>query len=651
MAATGPAPLIRLTRVSRSFAAGDQTATVLDGVTLDIQPGEFIAIMGASGSGKSTLMNILGLLDRPSSGSYRFAGQDVSALGENDRARLRREHFGFIFQRYQLLPDLDALANVEVPAVYRGTARRRRRDSAAAILTQLGLSDRLSHRPSQLSGGQQQRVSVARALMNGGEVILADEPTGALDSKSGADLIALLTALNRKGHTVIIVTHDPKIAEQTDRIVEIRDGRILSDTRKVAAAASNRMSAAETGRDGPIAGLDRAREATGMAIKAMAAHRLRSFLTMLGIIIGIAAVVSVVALGTGSKEQVLRDIARIGSNTIDIRPGSGFGDRRAGAIKTLGPDDAEAIAQQPYAVSVSPEVTTSATVKRGSASSSARVRGVGMGYFDFGAFSTEAGKVFDPDDITRREQVAVIDTEAQKVLFPDGSDPLGQTILVGRVPARVIGLVSESGIGFGPQSIGVYLPYTTVATRITGQTDIDAISVRIADDYDMAVAESLITDLMLGRNGKQDFFLTNSDTLRDTITTTTRTLTVLVTSIAVISLIVGGVGVMNIMLVSVTERTREIGVRMSVGARRSDIVTQFLIEAVLVSLAGGVIGVILAVAGGEVAKSFFPAFPLVYSPMVAVTAFIACCGIGIIFGYLPARTASRLDPVAALARE
>jgi macrolide transport system ATP-binding/permease protein len=646
----GP-PLISLSGAGRSFVQGDATTTVLDGIDLDLWPGEMVAIVGASGSGKSTLMNILGLLDRPDCGTYRFAGQDVGQLPDDDRARLRREHFGFIFQRYQLLPDLDALSNVEVPAVYRGSPRRSRRDAARAILARLGLSDRLHHRPGALSGGQQQRVSVARALMNGGEVILADEPTGALDTRSGAELMALLKDLNARGHTIVIVTHDPAIAAQAGRIVEIRDGRILSDRRTAPARAADRIAAPLGARGGLIAAADRLAEAFAIALKAMAAHRLRSFLTMLGIIIGIAAVVSVVALGNGSKERVLADIAQIGSSTIDVRPGTGFGDRRASSIRTLVPADADALALQPYAVSVSPEVTTTATVIHGAASASARVRGVGQAYFDLGAFTVESGQVFHDDHIADRAQVAVIDTAAQSTLFAGGSDPVGQTILIGRVPVRVIGLVSEAGVSFGPQTIGIYLPYTTVATRITGQTDIDQISVRIADDFDMAAAETQITTLIRERHGKQDFFLTNSDTIRQTITSTTETLTLLVAAIAVISLVVGGVGVMNIMLVSVTERTREIGVRMSVGARRSDIVTQFLIEAVLVSLAGGVIGVLIALGAGWTAQSFFPAIPFAFSPSVAVAAFVACCGIGIVFGWLPARTAARLDPVAALARE
>jgi len=643
------APLISLRGIGRVYPAGDGETAVLSDIDLDIWPGEMVAIVGASGSGKSTLMNIIGCLDRPSRGSYRFAGQDVGAMDDVALARLRRDHFGFIFQRYQLLPELDALANVEMPAVYAGASRPGRRRRAAALLERLGLGGKQASRPTQLSGGQQQRVSVARALINGGEVILADEPTGALDSRSGAELIALLTELNAQGHTIVIVTHDPAIAARVGRTVEISDGRILRDTG--GAAQRPRMPVAAPPRRPFAAAAGRLAEAFRMALKSMAAHRLRTFLTMLGIIIGIAAVVSVVALGTGSRERVLADISAIGTSTIDIRPGTGFGDRRAGAIRTLGPDDALALAAQPFAVSASPEVQTQATVIRGSVSAPARIRGVGPAYFDVGAFRVTGGQIFDAGALERRDQVVLLDADAVATLFPDGSDPVGQTVLIDRVPMRVIGTVEPTGISFGPRTIGVYLPYTTVAVRLTGQTDIDSISVRIADDFDMALAERLITEIMIARNGSQDFFLTNSDTIRDTITSTTETLTILIASIAVISLLVGGIGVMNIMLVSVTERTREIGVRMSVGARRSDIVTQFLIEAVLVCLLGGVLGVALAFGAGEAAGRFFPQIPLEFPPAVALWAFAAASAIGIVFGYLPARAASRLDPVQALARE
>jgi len=651
-AATPPAPpLIALRGITRSFTAGDQVTTVLKAVDLDVHPGEMIAIIGQSGSGKSTLMNIMGCLDRPTAGTFLFGGRDVSTMDESARAALRREHFGFIFQRYQLLPDLDALSNVEVPAVYNGTARGPRRKAAVAILTQLGLAERIHHRPSELSGGQQQRVSVARALINGGEVILADEPTGALDSKSGHDLLVLLEELHAKGHTIIVVTHDPEVAKRAERIVEIKDGEIISDTRQSPARPRPRLTLPNTARRGPGAMADRFREALRMATKAMTAHKLRSFLTMLGIIIGIASVVSMVALGTGSQQRVLENIASIGSSTIEIRKGSGFGDRRASAINTLIPADAVALASQPYAVSVSPEVQASASVTRREVTSGAQIRGVGGDYFSVGAFRILAGTVFDARSVTGRDQTAVIDKVAADTFFADGSDPVGQTILLNRVPMRVIGVVQAQGGGFGSQSPRVYIPYTTAGTRLTGSTTLDSIAVRVADTYDMATAEQLISDLMRQRHGKQDFFLVNSDTIRETITSTAQTLSLLVAAIAVISLVVGGIGVMNIMLVSVTERTKEIGVRIAVGARRSDIILQFLIESVLVCLLGGMLGVGLAMGAGFVAGLFIDAVPLVFSPAVAAGAFLTSSIIGIVFGYLPARSAARLDPVVALARE
>ena len=644
------APLISLRGITRRYTAGDQVTTVLDGIDLDIQAGESVAIIGQSGSGKSTLMNIMGCLDTASAGTYRFAGRDVAGMDEDSKAALRRAHFGFIFQRYQLLADLDALSNVEMPAVYNGAPRGKRRREAAHILAQLGLSDRSHHLPSELSGGQQQRVSVARALINGGEVIFADEPTGALDSKSGADLLVLLDDLHKRGHTIIIVTHDPAIAARAQRIIEIKDGRIVADTRKAPRPAAPRlaMPAAVTGLG---AALGRLREAVRMATRAMIAHKLRSFLTMLGIIIGIASVVSMVALGTGSQKTVLEKIASIGTSTIEIRKGTGFGDRRAGAITTLVPADATALQSQPYASFVSPEVTTAVPVTRREITSTLQVRGVGGDYFTVGAFSQVAGTVFGPAALDQRAQVVVIDRNAASTFFADGSDPVGQTLLLDRVPMRVIGVVLPAGSGPGSSSPRIYVPYTTAAARLTGQTTLDSISVRVADSFDMKVAEQLITDLMLQRHGVQDFFLVNSDTIRDTITSTTQTLSLLVAAIAVISLVVGGIGVMNIMLVSVTERTREIGVRIAVGARRSDIIAQFLIESVLVCLIGGALGVGLAMGGGYLVGQVSSMFRLEFSPAIAAAAFGASSAIGILFGYLPARSASRLDPVAALARD
>ncbi|MGO4910192.1 MacB family efflux pump subunit [Pseudorhodobacter sp. W20_MBD10_FR17] len=642
-------PLISARGVSRSFQAGDETITVLRNVDIDIWPGELVAIIGASGSGKSTLMNILGCLDRASAGSYSFAGQDVSQLDPDQLAQLRREHFGFIFQRYQLLPDLDAVGNVEVPAIYAGEGRAARHARAADLLGQLGLADRLDHRPGELSGGQQQRVSVARALMNGGEVILADEPTGALDTKSSAELIELLLDLNRKGHTVVMVTHDPDVAQHAHRTIEVSDGQIISDTRTAPKDVANAKRLARP----PVkvskgASLLRLREAFDMSLKALLAHRVRSVLTMLGIIIGIASVVLVMALGTGTKEKVLTNISSLGTSTITVRSGTGFGARDVNKVQTLMPSDADALALQPYVDSASPSVSTKLTVVYRSTSSDASINGVGGDYFQVHNYVTVTGSTFASDDVTSRTQAAVIDEDTRDTFFDVGVDPVGKVLLLGGVPVRVIGVVRSSGASFGPESLNVWVPYTTVMARISGQDFLDSIAVRVSDNYDTTLAEAEINALLKNRHGTKDFFLINSDTIRDTITSTTETLTLLVAMIAVISLVVGGIGVMNIMLVSVTERTKEIGVRIAIGARRSDIVAQFLIEAVLVCLTGGVIGIAGALIGGQMVGYFSANVQLSFSVTAIVVAFLSSTMIGITFGYLPARAAARLDPVVAL---
>ncbi|WP_165814621.1 MacB family efflux pump subunit [Labrenzia sp. 011] len=642
-------PLISARGISRSFQAGKETITVLRDVDVDIWPGEMVAIIGASGSGKSTLMNILGCLDHASSGSYSFAGQDVSELDPDELAQLRREHFGFIFQRYQLLPDLDAVGNVEVPAIYAGESRAARRERAADLLGQLGLAERLDHRPGELSGGQQQRVSVARALMNGGEVILADEPTGALDTSSSKELIELLLELNRKGHTIVMVTHDPEVARHAHRTIEIRDGRIISDT-KTAREDIGNDGRLERAPAEPRAGaaLLRMREAVDMSLKALLAHRVRSMLTMLGIIIGIASVVLVVALGTGTQEKVLDNISSLGTSTITVRSGTGFGARDVNKVQTLMPSDADLLALQPYVDSASPSVATKSTVVYRSTSSDSAINGVGGDYFQVHNYVTVTGATFGPEDVTGRTQVAVIDEDTRDTFFDADVDPIGKVLLLGGVPVRVIGVVRSSGASFGPESLNVWVPYTTVMARISGQDFLDSVAVRVSDDYDTTFAESEITDLLINRHGTKDFFLVNSDTIRETITSTTETLTLLVALIAVISLIVGGIGVMNIMLVSVTERTKEIGVRIAIGARRSDIVAQFLIEAVLVCLTGGVLGIASALIGGQLVGYFSADVRLSFSVTAIVVAFLSSTLIGITFGFLPARSAARLDPVVAL---
>ena len=645
-------PLISLSHVRREYPSGDGVFAALKDIDLSIEAGEMVAIVGQSGSGKSTLMNILGCLDRPTSGSYRINGRDTGDLEPDELAALRREHFGFIFQRYHLLTDLSALGNVEVPAVYAGRARGERAGRAREILARLGLGERTGHRPGQLSGGQQQRVSIARALMNGGEVIFADEPTGALDSASGVEVMTILGELHAEGHTVIIVTHDMKVAEHADRIIEIRDGEIIDDRRTRENAVRPVMEKAAPVASGLQQVVDRFREAFRMAVLAMSAHKLRTFLTMLGIIIGIASVVSVVALGGGAQEKILSDISSLGTNTLTIYPGKSFGDMRSAKIETLKDADADALAQLPYVDSVTPSVSTSVTARYRNVAATANVNGVGADYFRVRGLELVSGSLFDAQSVRELAQDVVIDENSRDTLFPNGEDPLGKVVLLGKVPARIVGVVGTQQQGFGgSDSLTAYVPYTTAMSRMLGQTYLSSITVRVSDDTSTAAAETAVTQLLAKRHGTTDFFISNSDDIRQTITNATNTMTLLIAAIAVIALIVGGIGVMNIMLVSVTERTAEIGVRMAVGARQSDILQQFLIEAVLVCLIGGVIGVGLSLAVG-VAVAFTPIdFRMAYSVTSIVAAFACSTLIGVVFGFLPARRAARLDPVDALSRD
>ncbi len=645
-------PLLQLARVRREYPAGDQTLVVLKDVDLTIEAGEYVAIVGASGSGKSTLMNILGCLDRPTDGSYRVAGRETGALEPDELAELRREHFGFVFQRYHLLADLDALGNVETPAVYAGKASAQRRERARALLTRLGLAERLDHKPGQLSGGQQQRVSIARALMNGGEVILADEPTGALDSASGEEMLRLLDELHAEGHTIVLVTHDMHVAEHASRVIEISDGEIVADRRRAGRERTAAAVRARRGDEGWKAVRDRFLEAFRMALLAMNAHRLRTFLTMLGIIIGIASVVSVVALGAGSQKQIVDNINTIGTNVIDIYPGSGFGDMRSARVRTLVPSDADALAQQDYVDSVTPSVQSSVTLRYRNVSVTSQANGVGDQYFRVRGFEMARGVAFDADSVRRQSQDIVIDDNTYAKLFETGGDPIGEVVLLNNMPARIVGVTAKKDSAFGNnESLNVFIPYTTAMYRLLGQNYLRGITVRVDDTVSMDAAEAGITALLTQRHGSQDFYVSNTDSIRQTIQQTTQTMTLLISSIAVISLIVGGIGVMNIMLVSVTERTREIGVRMAVGARQGDILQQFLIEAVLVCLLGGLIGVLLALGIGAVFAQAGGSFTMVYSTTSMVVAFACSTLIGIVFGFLPARNAARLDPVDALARD
>ncbi|OTQ59489.1 MacB family efflux pump subunit [Gilliamella sp. A7] len=650
-------PLIKLENIIREFPAGDSTIQVLKGINLTINAGEMVAIIGASGSGKSTLMNILGCLDKPTEGIYSIGGRTTSQLSPDELAELRREHFGFIFQRYHLLNALTAQGNVEIPAIYAGVTNEQRQSRATNILSRLGLADKINNKPNQLSGGQQQRVSIGRALINGGQIILADEPTGALDRKSGLEVMAILRELHQQGHTVIIVTHDPNIAQSAERIIEISDGNIISDSinpNYCSEQANNRqvkqIEITKT-QDNFSAKYYRFRDAFKMAILSMLSQRLRTFLTMLGIIIGIASVVSMVALGEGTKQKILSNINSLGTSTLEIYAGSGFGDRNADKITTLRSSDADFLAQQSFVHSTTPNLSTSVYFRIDNLAVTGTVNGVGEQFFAVRGYTISKGIAFDQTAVMTSSQEAVIDENTVKRLFSD-QDPIGKILMVGQLPVRIIGVATRQQQGFGNnESLNIWLPYTTVINRMVGQTSLRSITVRINDNVDLNVAEQAINKIMLQRHGSKDFFIFNSDSVRETVNSSAWVLTLLISTIALISLIVGGIGVMNIMLVSVTERTREIGVRMAVGARSSDILQQFLIEAVLVCLIGGTLGIVLSFIIGFVFNYFVTSFAMSFSIISIIAAFSCSTMIGIIFGYVPAKRAAKLDPIYALERE
>jgi macrolide transport system ATP-binding/permease protein len=651
-------PLMQVKGLIREFKAGEQTIRVLHDIDLTINQGEMVAIIGQSGSGKSTLMNILGCLDQATAGEYKIYGQSVNRLDADELAKLRREHFGFIFQRYHLLGDISAQDNVSVPAVYAGMDGQTRSERAEKLLADLGLADKINNRPNQLSGGQQQRVSIARALMNGGDIILADEPTGALDSKSGDDVMKILHDLNNQGHTIIMVTHDPKLAAQAERVIELKDGYVIADYKNdhyqqthiqpEPILDNNRKSAFSSF-------IDRLLEAFKMSLLAMRAHKMRTLLTMLGIIIGIASVVSVVGLGKGSQAQILTNISSLGTNTITVSDGYPYGDpRRQYNDENLTPQDAQAIADQPYVISVSPQLDANLNVRYRNIQEAASVSGVGQDYLSVSGETLVQGQGFDEQSVLRRTQDIIIDDNAKKTFFPDNANPIGEVLLIGSVPGRVIGVLAPNDGGFGRSvdSPTLYMPYTTMMSRIKGSNNIESFVALINDNISSSAAESAISQLMESRHGTDDFRIRNSDSIRQTIESTTTAMTLLISSIAIISLVVGGIGVMNIMLVSVTERTNEIGVRMAVGARQSDIMQQFLIEAVLVCILGGLIGIGLAFAVGELINRVGgDSFKVIYSPTSIIAAFVCSTLIGVIFGFLPARNAAKLDPVEALSRD
>ncbi|HEN3614552.1 ABC transporter permease [Yersinia enterocolitica] len=644
-------PLIQLKGIYRHFTSGAESVAVLKNISLSIHSGEMVAIIGASGSGKSTLMNIIGCLDKPTQGEMSIHHIPTRQASCEQLAQLRSQYIGFIFQRYHLMPYLTATENVVIPALYTAMTATERHERAVYLLRRLGLGQHLLHKPAQLSGGQQQRVSIARALMNGAGIILADEPTGALDRSSGQELMGILHGLHQSGHTIIIVTHDRNIANQAQRIIEISDGEIIADRTHEAIDTSAIQAAlpapVATGR--PHWWLS-VREAIKMAWRALLGHRIRAFLSMLGIIIGISSVVSSMAVGEGARQEILNEISQLGTSNLDIRPGLGWDKLRPDFERALSQADIELLSQQPYVDSLSPVVSKMVAAVRGDKQVMVSLSGVSHGFFQVKGLNFSVGDGFTQSHVTAREPVVILQPELSDTLFAAGQNPLGEIVQLDGIPLRVIGVAKRGGSFFGGL-LAAWVPYTSLTERISGDIPLESITVRVREGYNLNNVQRDVETLLESTHGQRDFFILSNDQMSKAIQKTSDSMTLLITSIAAISLLVGGVGVMNIMLVSVTERTHEIGIRLSVGARPSDIMTQFLIEAVVICTLGGLIGIVGSALAGVIFSWVTQEFTMIFTwpPLVLACSFSAFIGLG--FGLFPARNAARLHPTEALARE
>ena len=715
--------VISVSDLHKTYQLGELEVPALRGLTLTIERGEFVAIMGASGSGKSTLMNIIGCLDRPSAGRYLLEGVDVASLGEPDLARIRSRRIGFVFQSFNLLSRTSAIENVELPLFYSGdlAAGAQR---AYEVLALMGLAGRERSHPNQLSGGQQQRVAIGRALINDPAILMADEPTGNLDSQTSLEIMATLQKLNRgQGLTVVLVTHDAELAAFADRVVTLRDGLIISDHRQTARQAV--VGAADSPASGPAgtarpqvrreaspppdaAPLTFALMALRAAARALARNKLRSVLTMLGIFIGVAALIAMVAVGQGANKAVQEQIESLGTNLLIVMPGAttangvraGFG-----SASTLTVGDAEAIMREDRsAARVSYLDRQIAQVEYNRQNWSTSVQGVTPSYLPIRNWAVVEGRLLSEDDERSAARVCLLGQTVVSNLFGDHADPVGATVRVKSVDMQVIGVLEAKGqSGWGQdQDDLVLIPFSTAERKVLGVAAPPAASPSgtatpsIANPYaavptansiyssDSArsspfgsppklagvvhtifvqvksqalipqaidqVTETLHTRHHISPGQDNDFDVHNLSAVAQAAEGSSRIMALLLATVASISLLVGGIGIMNILLVSVTERTREIGIRMAIGARRVHILLQFLVEAILLSMVGGVGGIVAGV-GASQAISSFAGWPTLLSPTAIVGAFLFSAAVGIFFGYYPARKASLLNPIDALRYE
>ncbi|MEO0076416.1 MAG: ABC transporter permease [candidate division WOR-3 bacterium] len=651
--------MIELRNCSKIYKMGNVFVPALKNINLKINDGEFIAIMGPSGSGKSTLLNILGCLDTLTEGNYFIDGTDVSEFNESQLAQIRNEKIGFVFQNYNLLPRLNAVANVELPLIYSGN-RNNRRAKALDSLKMVNLAERAYHRPIELSGGEQQRVAIARALANEPSIILADEPTGNLDSKSGKEIMAILSDLHKKGITIIMVTHDETVAAYAQRIIRLRDGEIVQDQQTDQVIENKITPSVINSKKKRRFTIIEVKESISMAIASIFANKLRSFLTMLGIIVGVAAVITMIAIGQGASAQVTQRISQMGANLLVVRP-SAFqrgGVRTAAGTRTsLTYEDALAIASQAqYVDKVDANFSRNAQVIFGNKNINTQINGVTPNFPIIRNWQVESGSFITEEDNKLARRVCVLGKTTDTTLFGN-ENPIGQYLKINRNIFQIIGVMKKKGTGGGwrDEDDVIFVPLKTAQKRLFGVDYVSAINISAKSSVVMDKAVDEISKILRERHrirtpDEDDFYIMSQSEILSTVQETSRTFTMLLAGIAIVSLIVGGIGIMNIMFVSVTERTKEIGIRKAIGAQKWDILGQFLIESVIVSLTGGLIGIALGIIASKITAQL-AGWSTLITPGAVLLSFLFALAVGLFFGFYPARKAAMLNPIDALRYE
>ncbi len=652
--------MIRVENIRKTYQMGAVQVRALDGVSLTVEQGEYVAIIGASGSGKSTLMHILGLLDVPDSGTFEIDGTDVTRFSENELAAFRNRIMGFVFQQFNLLRRTSALENVGLPLIYARNGKQGAR--AKEMLELVGLADRMAHHPNELSGGQQQRVAIARALVNNPSIIFADEPTGNLDSKSAKEIMQVMSELHARGLTIILVTHDANVAAHARRIIEISDGKILSDAPNPEVPPVPPVEPADVPKKSHrLFGLRSVLEGWTLvrqSMRSLLANKVRTALSALGIMIGVAAVIATVAVGNGAKAAVEESLSRLGSNLLMLYPqrrSRGGVSQAQGSSSRLTLADVKAIKDEvEHVLRVSPTVDGNAQLKAGNLNWSCRVQGVDPDYEFMRSYEPQLGRFFTEEEANARARVCVLGLTPVRELF-GGDNPVGRQVKINRQTFTVIGVLPEKGSsGFSDYDDAAFVPVPTAMRRLFGKQYVDRVEIQIDESRNMDRAQTDILALIAQRHrtgtAENPFEIRNLAEIQDAFSETSRVMSILLSSIASIALVVGGIGIMNIMLVSVTERTREIGLRKALGARRNDIMMQFLIEALVISFFGGCLGVALG-AGASWLTEHYTKMPTIIEQESILMAFGFSALIGIVFGLWPARKASRLNPIDALRYE